>query len=216
MQSLCTCFSAWWYSLRASLLFLHLLAEIAAAQPAFQSHLCMHRAQICSHGKLSSTSFTLANEKRLSCAWKSLGLAKELFFSVKHLEVRRGRLRINAVATLETKGLVQNENGQKGYDVSQVGANSSLPTIQLVEDSNELDERERLRRMRISKANKGNTPWNKGRKHSAGNNMLNRAWPLCLSVLFPLLCFSNSLTIHFIGRNPSTDQRENKARNAGS
>ncbi|KAM3699129.1 hypothetical protein ACJW31_05G002200 [Castanea mollissima] len=144
-----------------------LLAEIAAAQPAFQSHLCMHRAQICSHGKLSSTSFTLANEKRLSYAWKSSGLAKELFFSVKHLEIRRGRLRINAVATLETKGLAQNENGQKGYDVSQVGANSSLPTIQLVEDSNELDERERLRRMRISKANKGNTPWNKGRKHSA-------------------------------------------------
>ncbi|KAM4110575.1 hypothetical protein ACJW30_05G002100 [Castanea mollissima] len=143
------------------------LLEIAAAQPAFQSHLCMHRAQICSHGKLSSTSFTLANEKRLSYAWKSSGLAKELFFSVKHLEIRRGRLRINAVATLETKGLVQNENGQKGYDVSQVGANSSLPTIQLVEDSNELDERERLRRMRISKANKGNTPWNKGRKHSA-------------------------------------------------
>ncbi|KAK3157369.1 hypothetical protein QOZ80_2AG0120510 [Eleusine coracana subsp. coracana] len=30
----------------------------------------------------------------------------------------------------------------------------------------ELDERERLRRLRISKANKGNTPWNKGRKHS--------------------------------------------------
>lgn len=29
-----------------------------------------------------------------------------------------------------------------------------------------LDEREKLRRSRISKANKGNTPWNKGRKHS--------------------------------------------------
>lgn len=29
-----------------------------------------------------------------------------------------------------------------------------------------VDEREKLRRSRISKANKGNTPWNKGRKHS--------------------------------------------------
>lgn len=29
-----------------------------------------------------------------------------------------------------------------------------------------LDESEKLRRFRISKANKGNTPWNKGRKHS--------------------------------------------------
>ncbi|KAJ1390774.1 Nuclease associated modular domain 3 [Sesbania bispinosa] len=35
------------------------------------------------------------------------------------------------------------------------------------DESQHLDEREKLRRMRISKANKGNTPWNKGRKHSA-------------------------------------------------
>ncbi|KAB2007774.1 hypothetical protein ES319_D10G053900v1 [Gossypium barbadense] len=35
------------------------------------------------------------------------------------------------------------------------------------DSDDELDEREKLRRMRISKANKGNTPWNKGRKHSA-------------------------------------------------
>ncbi|CAL5004500.1 unnamed protein product [Urochloa decumbens] len=34
------------------------------------------------------------------------------------------------------------------------------------EQEEDVDERERLRRMRISQANKGNTPWNKGRKHS--------------------------------------------------
>ncbi|KAL5230884.1 hypothetical protein ABZP36_029660 [Zizania latifolia] len=34
------------------------------------------------------------------------------------------------------------------------------------EEEDALHERERLRRLRISQANKGNTPWNKGRKHS--------------------------------------------------
>lgn len=36
------------------------------------------------------------------------------------------------------------------------------------EDGEAVDEREMMRRMRISQANKGNTPWNKGRKHSPG------------------------------------------------
>uniref|UniRef100_A0ACD5TJX6 Uncharacterized protein n=2 Tax=Avena sativa TaxID=4498 RepID=A0ACD5TJX6_AVESA len=35
-----------------------------------------------------------------------------------------------------------------------------------VEVDEAVDEREKMRRMRISQANKGNTPWNKGRKHS--------------------------------------------------
>lgn len=34
------------------------------------------------------------------------------------------------------------------------------------DDERPLDESEKLRRLRISKANKGKTPWNKGRKHS--------------------------------------------------
>ncbi|KAF5466267.1 hypothetical protein F2P56_016208 [Juglans regia] len=137
-----------------------------------QSRLCAIRAQTLIHGKFSSTPFTSANDKRLSYAWKSLRLPKELNVNVKHVEVQRSRLLINAVATLEpmAKCLVQNKNGQKGCDVTHFGIDSSLPTIELKyssEDSKELDERERSRRLRISKANKGNTPWNKGRKHSA-------------------------------------------------
>lgn len=135
-----------------------LLAEIATAQPAFQSHFCVLRAQTLIHG-------------RFSCAWKSWGLSKELNFDVRHLEVRRGGLLIKAVATLEpTKGLVQNKNGHKGCDVPPIANSSSFQTIELEsssDDLKELDERERMRRLRISKANKGNTPWNKGRKHSA-------------------------------------------------
>lgn len=81
---------------------------------------------------------------------------------------------IKAVATLERRGFVQDRNGQKVCDVSQVGVHSGLPKIEpecSSEDSKELGERERLRRLKISKANKGNTPWNKGRKHSAGKNI---------------------------------------------
>lgn len=141
---------------------MYLLAEIATAQPAFQSHFCALRAQTLIRG-------------RFSCAWKSWGLSKELNFDVRHLEVRRGGLLIKAVATLEpTKGLVQNKNGHKGCDVPPIANSSSFQTIELEsssEDLKELDEREKMRRLRISKANKGNTPWNKGRKHSAGKHI---------------------------------------------
>lgn len=40
--------------------------------------------------------------------------------------------------------------------------------LEMEEQAEDVDERERLRRTRISLANKGNTPWNKGRKHSPG------------------------------------------------
>ncbi|GAB2225602.1 hypothetical protein Droror1_Dr00006399 [Drosera rotundifolia] len=43
----------------------------------------------------------------------------------------------------------------------------TLNTKSLSEVSEEIDERERSRRMKISKANSGKSPWNKGRKHSA-------------------------------------------------
>ncbi|CAM8993792.1 unnamed protein product [Rhodiola kirilowii] len=68
-----------------------------------------------------------------------------------------GQLMVKAVATLENRSLVQ---GEKGHDGFGLKANE-------VQISEELEEGEKLRRLRISKANKGNTPWNKGRKHSA-------------------------------------------------
>ncbi|KAG2581884.1 uncharacterized protein LOC120711534 [Panicum virgatum] len=46
------------------------------------------------------------------------------------------------------------------------GSAGSVGVEFLTEEQEDVDERERLRRMRISQANKGNTPWNKGRKHS--------------------------------------------------
>ncbi|KAL6285280.1 hypothetical protein ACE6H2_009670 [Prunus campanulata] len=143
--------------------------EIAVAQPAFQNHLGTLRAQTPLHGKVISSPFTFGSDKKLSSAWKSSHIPKKLNFNLGHINIPKGSLLIKAVATLESKSSVQNEHARMGYNNSQLGTDSSPWTVEpesSSEDSAELDERERLRRMRISKANKGNTPWNKGRKHS--------------------------------------------------
>lgn len=81
---------------------------------------------------------------------------------------------IRAVATLEkgpTKNTQSNEeqNNFGGVRMGKYsGSSNSAVAEQPSEDDMELNDREKLRRMRISKANKGNIPWNKGRKHSPG------------------------------------------------
>ncbi|KAK8524898.1 hypothetical protein V6N13_015895 [Hibiscus sabdariffa] len=132
------------------------LLDIARAQPSLQSPLVSARAQTLIHGQL------------LSNPWKSSTLPKRVNFHVGQLENPSGRLQIRAVATLEPKCSVSKEDEHKN---SQLGVGST-PSTQLEsfksgDSDEELDEREKLRRRRISKANKGNTPWNKGRKHSA-------------------------------------------------
>lgn len=153
--------------------------DIATAQPSLQSHLVPLRAQ------------TLIQGQVLSNPWKSSQLPTRLNFHVGHLETltQGGKLQIRAVATLEPKCSVPKEDGR---NTSQLGRDSSPSSTQLEslksgDSDEEPDEREKLRRMRISKANKGNTPWNKGRKHSAGK--------------FPLIdlgsCTSQSVSILF-------------------
>lgn len=145
------------------------LLDIATAQPSFQNHLVTLSAQTLIHGKVSGK-FASGPEKRLASAWKPFQIPKKVDFNVGHLEVRWGKFLIKAVATLEAKCSVQGEDGQKGYNNLPLGVDSRPPGNPIQsssEEYSELDERERLRRMRISKANKGNTPWNKGKKHSA-------------------------------------------------
>ncbi|XP_062087971.1 uncharacterized protein LOC133794643 isoform X2 [Humulus lupulus] len=146
---------------------MHLL-ELAATQPAFQNSLGILISQTPVHGKVLSSPFITGNEKRLSSAWKFLGATKNRNFNLglpREMPSGTGRLLIKAVATLEPKCTYNNDD--KGR--TRLSVDKSSPTIQTRssgEDSEDLDEKEKLRRMRISKANKGNTPWNKGRKHS--------------------------------------------------
>ncbi|GMI91709.1 hypothetical protein like AT1G53800 [Hibiscus trionum] len=133
------------------------LLDIASAQPSLQSPLVPVRAQTFIHAQL------------LSNPWKSSKLPKRVNFHVGQLENPSGILQIRAVATLEPKCSVPKEDVHKK---SQLGGGSTplstrLESFKPGDSDEELDEREKLRRRRISKANKGNTPWNKGRKHSA-------------------------------------------------
>ncbi|XP_028796269.1 uncharacterized protein LOC114751766 isoform X2 [Neltuma alba] len=145
------------------------LLEIANAQPYFHYTSCSLRAQKPLHGKIASISFTYGKELRLPCAWKSLEKFKKVRFNEGRREWSRGRLLIKAVATLEPKRLAADEDKCLSFKDSDAGVNSNRPVVRhdsCNEEPEELDEKEKMRRMRISKANSGNTPWNKGRKHS--------------------------------------------------
>lgn len=152
-----------------------LSAEIANAQFSFQYPLCSLRAQAPYHDRPSSVSFAFGNEHSFGCAWKSLDKLEKVNFNVVGVDLRRCRCRllIKAVATtLEPKSLAAKEDERFGSKDLELGLSPNPPEVLLEssnEESEEIDERERVRRMRISKANKGHTAWNKGRKHSAGN-----------------------------------------------
>ncbi|KAK4790424.1 hypothetical protein SAY86_017728 [Trapa natans] len=142
---------------------MHLL-EIATSKPNFQGHLGVLRAQAHTNSKLFSSSFAYGSDRRLTSPCNSLNIPR------KCPKTRQTKLEIKAVATLEQKKLALSDNGDIYQQNLQVGFHKSSSTTvanSSAEDSEDLSEREKLRRTRISKANKGNIPWNKGRKHSA-------------------------------------------------
>ncbi|KAG8388450.1 hypothetical protein BUALT_Bualt02G0127100 [Buddleja alternifolia] len=149
------------------------LLDIAISQPC--SCFCNNILAFRQDNKL-----VVGNDRGLGLSsafsWRTLHITKRVGKNLKlgENEVWRGGLIIKAVATLELTSVSSKKEGVKnGYqnmlrmDIDSVRSNGSETELQSSsEDSTEADEREKLRRMRISKANKGNTPWNKGRKHS--------------------------------------------------
>uniref|UniRef100_A0A1D1YID1 Nudix hydrolase 13, mitochondrial n=1 Tax=Anthurium amnicola TaxID=1678845 RepID=A0A1D1YID1_9ARAE len=141
-------------------------ADVVTSQLSFWSHLGAPgvRSVFC-----SKTFYKLSpqKEKTLGLTWKEHNKLR------RKINFREGCLRkqnttiIKAIATPECKFWVGSE------DDSRHDSNMHLDSVSeyqvpwpSIEDSLKIDEREKMRRLKISKANKGNVPWNKGRKHS--------------------------------------------------
>ncbi|KAF6153968.1 hypothetical protein GIB67_041234 [Kingdonia uniflora] len=128
------------------------------------------RAQALVHGNAFSNH---TSEKEKASAWiQPIQITKKVNFDNETLEMR-GAFLIKAVATLEPKCLVQNEDRPEDGHSLHFGHELNSQVSETSKDyTTRVDEGETLRRKRISKANKGNVPWNKGRKHSAGEQQV--------------------------------------------
>ncbi|KAK1280732.1 hypothetical protein QJS04_geneDACA004828 [Acorus gramineus] len=120
------------------------------------------RARILFNGKTLSK-FVLRKNDRLD-----ISISRKENTIPAHLK-RRTMHPIKAVAIVEEKSLVRIEDLVNHEPNLLLGSDSDAqaPHQSSNEDSDGLDDKEKLRRLRISKANKRNVPWNKGRKHSA-------------------------------------------------
>ncbi|KAK1288382.1 hypothetical protein QJS10_CPB19g01997 [Acorus calamus] len=148
------------------------LMHIAELHSSFCNHLGAPRAHILFYGKTPSK-FAFGKNDGLAVPWKeSIFIQRKTNYIPKCLE-RQTMQPVRAIATIEQKSFIQIEDRAMHEPnillVSDSDAQTSHNTSS--EDSHGMDDRERLRRMRISKANKGNVPWNKGRKHSAGGEL---------------------------------------------
>ncbi|WOH04117.1 hypothetical protein DCAR_0623525 [Daucus carota subsp. sativus] len=133
-------------------------SKLTSSQHFFQLHRISFGSQKLYH----------SYDRGLSFLWRSFKISTtQRAFSVSHFKMRCDRVLINAVATLEPK-IVNEKNAHDGHCTLHIHSDSE--TLQRAEhqstSDDELDDREKLRRKRISKANKGKSPWNKGRKHS--------------------------------------------------
>ncbi|CAN1827793.1 Ubiquitin-conjugating enzyme E2 34 [Linum perenne] len=143
-------------------------ARVDPAKTSLQNQLLGPRARLlprCQACRAFSTPFTIYDDARLLSSWKSS------VPPIRSLTYRRRHFFVRAVATVENNTMVSSES--RHVDQAQC---DTLPDFRSTpstshdepdsEESVELDESEKLRRMRISKANSGKVPWNKGRKHS--------------------------------------------------
>uniref|UniRef100_A0A7C9ABL1 Nuclease associated modular domain-containing protein n=1 Tax=Opuntia streptacantha TaxID=393608 RepID=A0A7C9ABL1_OPUST len=144
------------------------LLDIAIAQSSFQNHWDHTRLQLCVNGKATNYSL-LQYEERWASFSKFSQKPGKMNSHLSHCMKLHPKFLVKAVATFDPKISVQSEDGGKGRNGSLCIHESVSSTVHAESsdaDSEEIDEKEKSRRVKISKANKGKMPWNKGRKHS--------------------------------------------------
>ncbi|XP_074375816.1 uncharacterized protein LOC141717577 isoform X2 [Apium graveolens] len=90
-------------------------------------------------------------------------------FNISHIKLQSRGALVSAVATLEPKISAESDAHDDHHRMHVETGSQKTQGVEhqsTSEEFTDVDDKEKLRRMRISKANKGNTPWNKGRKHS--------------------------------------------------
>ncbi|KAK1358568.1 IENR2 domain-containing protein [Heracleum sosnowskyi] len=132
------------------------LLDLTSSQHSFQIHLL----------PLGARSLYHVNYMRFSYLSRSFKIpTQKREFNVK---VQSWGMLVNAVATLEPKISVESDahDDHRRMILDVDTGSQGVDHQSTSEEFTHVDDKEKLRRMRISKANKGNTPWNKGRKHS--------------------------------------------------
>lgn len=170
------------------------IATTVTTRPVCQKDVCAVSSQL-----LFCNRFKSGKDIRFASLWKSFCVPEKAqgFGGIK---LCRGGLMIRAVATLEKESTQSNQVNEDGggYQSStgtSIGSgNSTCSAIEgqsQTDESTKLDEIEKLRRSRISKANKGKTPWNKGRKHSPGI----LTFPLLFFFFFFACCLVRKISV---------------------
>lgn len=134
------------------------LLDIATAQPSLSNYLFSRRFQTVYHGTFSIGGDTTTFGRYFRVPNKAKNL--------RRTERRCGGLIVKAVATVEPRCSIR-RNGNLHLAFDSATSPPLAETQSSTEDSADLDQKEQLRRKRISKANSGKRPWNKGRQHSA-------------------------------------------------
>ncbi|WOL15143.1 hypothetical protein Cni_G23924 [Canna indica] len=122
-------------------------------------------SQYCFRKHVSAPGVSNQMGRNFGIKWNHHICIPRKLYLQRHCLGNRRRHIVKAVATSTQQSVVPTE-----YDTKLLlGSDLHVKKVQNQpsnDETPEVDHRERLRRMRISKANKGNVPWNKGRKHS--------------------------------------------------